>query len=95
MENNGKGIECLPGIHANEEDLKRLAVFRQLKEKFMDLSNDQKICLLSLAVFPENQEVNRTMLMYLVDWRRDSPCWSQTRRCGERHSQGVHGEKVD
>ncbi|CDY70608.1 BnaC02g47260D [Brassica napus] len=63
VENNGKGIECLPGIHANEEDLKRLAVFRQLKEKFMDLSNDRKICLLSLAVFPENQEVNRTMLI--------------------------------
>ncbi|KAJ4888695.1 RNI-like superfamily protein [Raphanus sativus] len=64
VENNGKGIECLPAIHANEEDLKRLAVFRQVKEKFMELSTDRKICLLSFAVFPENQEVNRTMLMY-------------------------------
>uniref|UniRef100_A0A1J3GA35 Disease resistance RPP13-like protein 4 n=1 Tax=Noccaea caerulescens TaxID=107243 RepID=A0A1J3GA35_NOCCA len=65
LENDGKGIECLPGIHANEEDLKRLAVFRQVREKFKGLvSNELKICLLSFAVFPENQEVNRTMLMY-------------------------------
>ncbi|CDY26369.1 BnaA02g24010D [Brassica napus] len=64
VENNGKGIECLPGIHANEEDLKRLAVFRQVKEKFIELRIDRKICMLSFAVFPENQEVNRTMLMY-------------------------------
>ncbi|KAG2301789.1 hypothetical protein Bca4012_060139 [Brassica carinata] len=64
VENNGKGIECLPAIHVNEEDLKRLAVFRQVKEKFIELRIDRKICLLSFAVFPENQEVNRTMLMY-------------------------------
>ncbi|KAL0737190.1 hypothetical protein Bca4012_013400 [Brassica carinata] len=63
-ENNGKGIECLPGIHANEEDLKRLAVFRDVREKFKKLNVERKICLLSFAVFPENQEVNRTMLMY-------------------------------
>ncbi|CAN6909721.1 unnamed protein product [Brassica oleracea] len=64
-ENNGKGIECLPAIHVNEEVLKRLAVFRDVKEKFKKLSTDHKrICLLSFAVFPENQEVNRTMLMY-------------------------------
>ncbi|KAL0684850.1 hypothetical protein Bca4012_051698 [Brassica carinata] len=48
VENNGKGIECLPGIHANEEDLKRLAVFRQLKEKFMDLR------ILPVGVKPED-----------------------------------------
>ncbi|KAJ0262727.1 RNI-like superfamily protein [Hirschfeldia incana] len=63
-ENNGKGIECLPGIHANEEDLKRLAVFRDVRDKFIKLTDHKKICLLSFAVFPENQEVNRTMLMY-------------------------------
>ncbi|KAH0899093.1 hypothetical protein HID58_048661 [Brassica napus] len=63
LEDVNKKIFNLMCIHANEEDLKRLAVFRQLKEKFMDLSNDRKICLLSLAVFPENQEVNRTMLI--------------------------------
>ncbi|KAF8109029.1 hypothetical protein N665_0104s0335 [Sinapis alba] len=63
-ENNGKGIECLPGIHANEEDLKRLAVFRDVRDKFKKLSVEGRICLLSFAVFPENQEVNRTMLMY-------------------------------
>ncbi|CAN7102612.1 unnamed protein product [Brassica rapa subsp. narinosa] len=64
-ENNGKGIECLPAIHVNEEDLKRLAVFRHVRDKFKNLSsNHKKICLLSFAVFPENQEVNRTMLMY-------------------------------
>ncbi|KAF3536793.1 hypothetical protein F2Q69_00023764 [Brassica cretica] len=64
VENNGKGIECLPGIHVNDEDLKRLAVFRKVKEKFIELTTERKICLLSFAVFPENQEVNRTMLMY-------------------------------
>ncbi|KAJ4901573.1 RNI-like superfamily protein [Raphanus sativus] len=63
-ENNGKGIECLPGIHANEEDLKRLAVFRDVRDRFKNLSVERRICLLSFAVFPENQEVNRTMLMY-------------------------------
>ncbi|KAF3595905.1 hypothetical protein DY000_02024586 [Brassica cretica] len=64
-ENNGKGIECLPAIHVNEEDLKRLAIFRDVRDKFKNLSTDHKrICLLSFAVFSENQEVNRTMLMY-------------------------------
>ncbi|KAG7605028.1 hypothetical protein AtNW77_Chr5g0129221 [Arabidopsis thaliana] len=64
-DNNGKEIVCLPGIHANEEDLKRLAVFRYVLREFKDLTDDiWKICLLSFAVFPENQEVNRTMLMY-------------------------------
>ncbi|KAG5411253.1 hypothetical protein IGI04_007572 [Brassica rapa subsp. trilocularis] len=64
VENNGKGIECLPAIHVNDEDLKRLAVFRQVKKKFIELTTERKICMLSFAVFPENQEVNRTMLMY-------------------------------
>ncbi|CAH2046299.1 unnamed protein product [Thlaspi arvense] len=64
VENDGKGIECLPGIHVNEEDLKRLAVFREVRAKFTGLSTDRQICLLSFGVFPENQEVNRTMLMY-------------------------------
>ena len=60
-----KRIVCLPGIHANEDDLKRLEVFRDVKRKFEGLRDDeQRICLLSFAVFPENKEVNRTMLMY-------------------------------
>ncbi|KAG7536299.1 hypothetical protein ISN44_As13g002550 [Arabidopsis suecica] len=63
-DNNGKGIVCLPGIHANKEDLKRRAVFRYVLGEFEELSDQQKFCLLSFAVFPENQEVNRTMLMY-------------------------------
>ncbi|CAH2046304.1 unnamed protein product [Thlaspi arvense] len=62
-DNNGKGVVWFPSIHA-EEDLKRLAFFRQVKDKFEKLSTDQQICLLSFAVFPENQEVNGTMLMY-------------------------------
>ncbi|CAN8276891.1 unnamed protein product [Cochlearia groenlandica] len=62
--NNGRGIVCLPAIHANEEDLKKRAVFRYVQEEFKKLSDDRKIFLLSFAVFPENQEVNRTMLMY-------------------------------
>ncbi|KAG7612057.1 hypothetical protein ISN44_As05g041160 [Arabidopsis suecica] len=61
----GYGIVCLPGIHANEDNLKRLAVFRDVKREFEGLRDDeQRICLLSFAVFPVNQEVNRTMLMY-------------------------------
>ncbi|CAH2046309.1 unnamed protein product [Thlaspi arvense] len=63
-DNDGKVIACLPGIHANEEDLKRLAVFRDVQGKFTGLSTERQICLLSFGVFPENQEVNRTMLMY-------------------------------
>ncbi|EOA12973.1 hypothetical protein CARUB_v10025958mg [Capsella rubella] len=62
--NHGKPIVCLPGIHANEEDLKSLAVFRDVQAKFEQLDNEKRIYLLSFAVFPENQEVNRTMLMY-------------------------------
>ncbi|XP_010441707.1 PREDICTED: disease resistance RPP13-like protein 4 [Camelina sativa] len=63
-DNHGKPIVCLPGIHANEEELKRLAVFRDVQTKFEQLDGDKKIYLLTFAVFPENQEVNRTMLMY-------------------------------
>lgn len=63
-DNNGKGIVCLPGIHADEEKLKRLAVYKYVQLEFKDLDDKQRICLLSFAVFPENQEVNRTMLMY-------------------------------
>ncbi|XP_010481576.1 PREDICTED: disease resistance RPP13-like protein 4 [Camelina sativa] len=60
-----KRIVCLPGIHANEQALKRLAVFRDVKRKFEGLKDDeQRICLLSFAVFPENKEVDRKMLMY-------------------------------
>ncbi|CAH8389425.1 unnamed protein product [Eruca vesicaria subsp. sativa] len=63
-DNYGKCIAYLPGLHANQEAFKRLAVFRDVQNKFKELSTDRKICLLSLAVFPENQKVNRTMLMY-------------------------------
>ncbi|ANM68261.1 RNI-like superfamily protein [Arabidopsis thaliana] len=62
--NNGKGIVCLPGIHANKADLRSRAVFRYVLREFEELSDQRKICLLTFAVFPENQEVNRTMLMY-------------------------------
>jgi len=63
-DNNGKGIVCLPGIHANKADLRSRAVFRYVLREFEELSDQRKICLLTFAVFPENQEVNRTMLMY-------------------------------
>ncbi|KAG7532591.1 hypothetical protein ISN45_Aa08g002640 [Arabidopsis thaliana x Arabidopsis arenosa] len=63
-DNNGKGIVCLPGIHAKKADLKSRAVFRYVLREFEELDDQRKICLLSFAVFPENQEVNRTMLMY-------------------------------
>ncbi|EFH39740.1 hypothetical protein ARALYDRAFT_356470 [Arabidopsis lyrata subsp. lyrata] len=61
---NRRPIVCLPGIHANEEDLKRLAVFRYVQGELDKVSDQQRMCLLSFAVFPENKEVNRTMLMY-------------------------------
>ncbi|KAL1225978.1 Disease resistance RPP13-like protein 4 [Cardamine amara subsp. amara] len=62
-DNNGKGIVCLPGIHAIE-DLKTLAAFKTVQREFEKLDDIQQIYLLSFAAFPENQEVNRTMLMY-------------------------------
>ncbi|KAL1224743.1 Disease resistance RPP13-like protein 4 [Cardamine amara subsp. amara] len=59
-----KSYYDLPGIHTNMADLTKLEVFRQVKHKFKELDIEQKICLLSFAVFPENREVHRTMLMY-------------------------------
>ncbi|KFK23935.1 hypothetical protein AALP_AAs69373U000200 [Arabis alpina] len=62
--NKRRPIHCLPAIHANEGELKRLAVFRRVQQEFEKLPDFLMICLLTFAVFPENQEVNRTMLMY-------------------------------
>ncbi|CAH8358506.1 unnamed protein product [Eruca vesicaria subsp. sativa] len=62
--NTCKGIVCLHGIHATEEDLKKRAVYRYVLGELEKLEDDKKIYLLTFAVFPENQEVNRTMLMY-------------------------------
>lgn len=63
--NHRRRIACLPAIHGTEKDLKGLAVFRDVQGKFEKLSSAHlRICLLSFAVFPENQEVNGTMLMY-------------------------------
>ncbi|ESQ39675.1 hypothetical protein EUTSA_v10000788mg [Eutrema salsugineum] len=62
--NSGKGIVCLQGIHADKDYLKGDAVYRYVQGEFEKLDVKKKIYLLSFAVFPENQEVNRTMLMY-------------------------------
>ncbi|VYS48165.1 unnamed protein product [Arabidopsis thaliana] len=60
---NRRHILCLPAIHETE-DLKRLSVFRQVRDQYQELSPEHQICLLSFSVFPENREVNGTMLMY-------------------------------
>ncbi|XP_010494659.1 PREDICTED: uncharacterized protein LOC104771782 [Camelina sativa] len=54
----------LPGLHFAEEDFKYSSAFEEVVEKFEGLDFPQKLCLLSFAVFPENKEVERTMLMY-------------------------------
>lgn len=59
---NEKCIKSLPAIHVHEKDLKRTQGL-QTRDKFMELSTDSKICLLSFAVFPDNQEVNKMMLI--------------------------------
>ena len=63
-DNNGKRIVHLPGLHENAEVLTKLMAFRQVEQKFMELEDVKKMCLLTFAVFPENREVHRTMLMY-------------------------------
>ncbi|CAE6217800.1 unnamed protein product [Arabidopsis arenosa] len=59
------GIICLPaGLHVAEE-FEKSSAFEEVVEKFQGLDDfTQKLCLLSFAVFPENREVTRTMLMY-------------------------------
>lgn len=59
-----KAYYYLPGIHTNAGGLIKCEAFRQVKQKFVELEIKRKICLLSFAVFPENREVHRTMLMY-------------------------------
>ncbi|XP_010481565.1 PREDICTED: uncharacterized protein LOC104760355 [Camelina sativa] len=54
----------LPGLHIAEEDFKCSSAFEEVVEKFEGLDFPQKLCLLSFAVFPEDKEVERTMLMY-------------------------------
>ncbi|XP_020871522.1 disease resistance RPP13-like protein 4 [Arabidopsis lyrata subsp. lyrata] len=54
----------LPDLHVSE-DFKHSSGFEDVVEKFQGLDDfTQKLCLLSFAVFPENREVTRTMLMY-------------------------------
>ncbi|EOA15239.1 hypothetical protein CARUB_v10028636mg [Capsella rubella] len=53
----------LPGLHV-PEDFEYSSAFEEVVEKFQGLDFPQKLCLLSFAVFPENREVERTMLMY-------------------------------
>lgn len=53
----------LPGLHVSE-DFKHSLAFEEVVEKFQGLEFTQQRCLLSFAVFPENKEVKRTMLMY-------------------------------
>ncbi|CAL9241760.1 unnamed protein product [Arabidopsis halleri] len=59
------GIDIyLPGLHVAEE-FEISSAFEEVVEKFQGLGDfTQKLCLLSFAVFPENREVTRTMLMY-------------------------------
>jgi len=59
------GIDIyLPGLHFSEK-FKTSSAFEEVVEKFQGLDDfTQKLCLLSFAVFPENREVKRTMLMY-------------------------------
>ncbi|XP_020871515.1 axoneme-associated protein mst101(2)-like [Arabidopsis lyrata subsp. lyrata] len=59
------GIDIyLPGLHVAEE-FEISSAFEEVVEKFQGLDEfTQKLCLLSFAVFPENREVTRTMLMY-------------------------------
>ncbi|CAL9241771.1 unnamed protein product [Arabidopsis halleri] len=52
------------GLHVAEE-FEKSSAFEEVVEKFQGLDDfTQKLCLLSFAVFPENREVTRTMLMY-------------------------------
>ncbi|KAL1225974.1 hypothetical protein V5N11_025602 [Cardamine amara subsp. amara] len=53
----------LPSLHVSE-DFKVSPAFEEILEKFEELDFNQKLCLLSFAVFPENREIKRTMLMY-------------------------------
>ncbi|KAF8109030.1 hypothetical protein N665_0104s0336 [Sinapis alba] len=67
-EENGQIIETgsdilLPGLHVSY-DFKHSSAFEEVVEKFEVLEFTDMLCLLSLAVFPENKEVKRTMLMY-------------------------------
>uniref|UniRef100_A0A1J3CCE7 Uncharacterized protein n=1 Tax=Noccaea caerulescens TaxID=107243 RepID=A0A1J3CCE7_NOCCA len=67
-----KAYYYLPAIHTNVEGLIKCEAFRHVKQMFMELDNERKILLLSFAVFPENREVHRTVLMYCLEphWRR-------------------------
>ncbi|CAN6927158.1 unnamed protein product, partial [Brassica oleracea var. botrytis] len=75
VENNDICIESLPGLHNHG--------FQTIRDKFLGLSTDSKICFLRFVVLPENQEVNQMMLFIGV---------FQTPRCCERHSRRVHGK---
>ncbi|CAH2046297.1 unnamed protein product [Thlaspi arvense] len=54
----------LPRLHVSEKFICSPA-FEEVVEKFEGLHEfTHKLCLLSFAVFPENKEIKRTMLMY-------------------------------
>ncbi|CDY39430.1 BnaAnng05610D [Brassica napus] len=67
-EENGQIIETgsdifLPGLHVSD-DFKDSSAFEEVVDKFEELEFTYMLCLLSFAVFPENKEVKKTMLMY-------------------------------
>ncbi|RID60531.1 hypothetical protein BRARA_F03682 [Brassica rapa] len=68
FEENGQIIETgsdifLPGLHVSD-DFKDSSAFEEVVDKFEVLEFTYMLCLLSFAVFPENKEVEKTMLMY-------------------------------
>ncbi|KAH0869184.1 hypothetical protein HID58_076206 [Brassica napus] len=67
-EENGQIVETgsdilLPGLHVSD-DFKHSSAFEEVVETFEVLEFTYMLCLLSFAVFPENKEVKKTMLMY-------------------------------
>ncbi|KAJ0262728.1 Leucine-rich repeat [Hirschfeldia incana] len=65
------GIDILlPALHAETTgtdisiDFKHSPAFEEVVDTFEDLEFKHQLCLLSFAVFPENKEVKKTMLMY-------------------------------
>ncbi|KAL0889239.1 hypothetical protein Bca101_013222 [Brassica carinata] len=67
-EENGQIVETgsdisLPGLPVSE-DLEHWSAFEEVLETFEVLGFTDMQCLLSFAVFPENKEVKKTMLMY-------------------------------
>lgn len=68
VENNDICIESLPGLHVKWRSQKNHG-FQTIRDKFLGLSTDSKICFLRFVVLPENQEVNQMMLFIGVLWK--------------------------